>query len=165
MESFFVLKFGLVLHFIGIAMMVGFTFASFVSYRKVWKFLPAEKNKAMVVENTISSFQLWQMLGGVLIVTGGVFMMIVYQHTIMQTLWFKIKMIVLLAIILNFVIIGRPALTKLKIILNDSNAETGSDSLFEPSKVFSIRRRVLFFHALQIAFFILIFILAAFRFN
>jgi hypothetical protein len=55
MESFIVLKSGLVLHFIGIAMMVGFTFASFVSYRQMWKFLPTEKSKAIAIESTVSS--------------------------------------------------------------------------------------------------------------
>jgi len=164
MVDYVFLKSGLVLHFIGIVLMVGFTFASLVTYNQIWKFLPANRTSAVTIVNTSVRFQFWQMLGGILIVTGGIMMMMIYQDAIMQAFWFKIKMVALAAIILNFVIIGRPSLSKLKLLLNDSAG--GYDNLsFDLSRLHVLKMRVLLFFFLQLLLFLIIFILAAFRFN
>jgi len=160
METFIALKSGLVLHLVGIVTMVGFTFASYAAYHQLWVFLPGEKSNALIVLKATSRFQVLQMVGGALIVIGGMIMMIAYQGAIMHALWFKIKMVVLLAIIVNAFIIGRPAMNALKRLL----AETSSNQA-ALGEIGKIKRKLNYFHTTQLTFFFVIFILTSFRFN
>lgn len=160
METFITLKSGLVLHFIGIVTMVGFTLASYAAYYQLWRFLPEEKSNALVIIKATARFQFLQMIGGVLIVLGGIMMMIAYRGTIMHTLWFRIKMVVLLAIILNAFVLGRPAMAALKSFLAETLSNHAAHDNME-----RIKRKLNYFHATQLAFFFIIFVLTAFRFN
>jgi len=161
METFNILKSGLVVHITGIVIMVGTLFASFLVYRQFWKLSTNERDKATVLFNIISRFQVAQMIGGVLVVTGGITMMIALHGVLMHAAWFKIKMIVLLLIILNAVFIARPALLELKQLLALVQVEEGEGHF----KVFAVKRKITVFHALQFIFFLAIFILSAFQFN
>lgn len=108
---------GLVCHITGIAMMVGGVLANFVAMAQLWKFLPAEKGKAQVIAKAIARFPIVQGLGGFLIISGGVMMMIFFHGLPMHQAWFKVKLILLLLLILNAIVTAWPANVLLKQLL------------------------------------------------
>jgi len=161
METFNILKSGLVLHITGIVVMVGTLFASFLVYRQFWKLFTSEKDKAAVLFNIISRFQVAQMIGGALVITGGIIMMIAFHGVLMHAAWFKIKMTMLLLIILNAAFVARPAVLQLKQLLVP--VQTGeAEAQFN---MLAVKRKITVFYALQFIFFLAIFILSAFQFN
>jgi len=161
MDTFNILKSGLVLHITGIVVMVGTLVASFLVYQQFWKLFTNEKDKAAVLFNIISRFQVAQMIGGALIITGGITMMIAFHGVLMHATWFKIKMVMLLLIILNAALIFRPAVLELKQLLAAVHTEESGTQF----KVSAVKGKITVFYALQFIFFIVIFILSTFQFN
>jgi hypothetical protein len=131
----------------------------------ILKIFPADKEMALKITRATRGFQAFQMLGGFLIVIGGIIMMVGYQGVIMHMVWFKIKMVVLLMIILNAIILGRPATKKLLFILRDPRTEPIASQSSPSAELFSIRRKIVLFYVLQLVFFLFIFILSSFKFN
>ena len=161
MQTYYLVKFGLVLHLMGITMMVGTTVASFAVHRQLWKYLYKEKDKALLIVQAAKRFPLLQVIGGLLIIAGGATMMSAFHGVVVEQLWFKIKLALLLLIILNPVIVLRPAAKKLREFFMD----TQTLEMTNPREVKIIKQRMNFFHSLQLLFFLVIFILSAFRFG
>jgi len=151
---------GLVCHITGIAMMVGGVLANFVAMAQLWKFLPAEKGKAQVIAKAIARFPIIQGLGGFLIISGGIMMMIFFHGMPMHQAWFKIKLILLFLLILNAIVTAWPANVLLKQLLYGENSIEN-----EQPKVSKVKRRVTLYHVLQLMFFLLIFIVSVTRFG
>ncbi|MBS1688865.1 MAG: hypothetical protein JSS96_09090 [Bacteroidetes bacterium] len=151
---------GLVCHITGIAMMVGGVLANFVAMAQLWKFLPAEKSKAQVIAKAIARFPIVQGLGGFLIISGGIMMMIFFHGLPMHQAWFKVKLILLLLLILNAIVTAWPANVLLKQLLNGENNIPN-----EQSKVIKVKQRITLYHVLQLMFFVLIFIVSVTRFD
>lgn len=160
METYYLLKSGLVVHLIGISMLVGTTVASFTTYQHIWQVVYNERSKALLLIKSAVRLRLLQIIGGVLILTGGIMMVSAFHGLVTQQTWFKIKMIVLLLLVLNPFIIARPAATKLLRVL-DHQKETVSEAIM----INGIKRKLNWFHILQLLFFLVIFILSVFRIN
>ncbi len=161
MGSYYILKLGLVIHITGIVAMAGMFLGSFIAYEQFWKLLITEKERALILFRVISRFQIAQIIGGALILTGGITMMMALHGVVMSAIWFKVKMGTLLLLILNAVFIARPAGLKLKQLL--ALEQTGEHIL--SLKVNPIKQRITLFYSLQLLFFLVIFILSSFQFN
>jgi hypothetical protein len=92
---------GLALHISGISLMVGMTIANFVTYRQLLQLLAQGKDKVLSLTATGALFSKLQILGGVLIILGGILMMIAFHGLIMRQIWFKVKLLLLLLLIVN----------------------------------------------------------------
>lgn len=161
MNPITLLNSGLVVHLVGITTMVGATLSNFIAYRQLWKFLPNEKANASLVIKATSQFPLLQLIGGGMILTGGITMMIALHGILMAQLWFKVKMGFLALIILNAIVNARPAGKKLRRVLA-GDVQAG---ISEHAAVRSIKSRIFMFYTLQLLLFLGIFILSIFRFN
>ncbi|MHA4811463.1 hypothetical protein ACX0G9_25405 [Flavitalea flava] len=161
METFTLLKIGLIVHLIGITTMVGLTVANFLALQQLWKYLLHEQDKAMLILKAISRFPVFQMIGGMFVVLGGITMMLALHGVFMHQTWFKVKMVLLVLIILNAIFMARPAGKKLGVLLtvNSTIADTT-----EPGIV-AVKKRLTFFHLLQLLLFFIIFILSVFQFT
>ena len=154
-----VLRSGLVLHITGIALMVGGAVAAFVLQGQLWKLILSDKDRARFFTKASSRLNLVQMAGGVLIIAGGVMMMTALHGVVMSAFWFRIKLVLLGLIILNAVIVLRPAGKKLRRLL-----AAGVPVLVgEEMMVSLVRGRMRLFYLLQFLFFLLIFILSVFQ--
>ncbi len=161
METYVIIKTGLVLHLAGITLMVGITIANMAAHQQLWKLLIGEKEKALMTLRATARYPMLQMTGAILIILGGIVMMIGYHGVIMQSLWFKIKLVLIALIILNQLFIGMPMAKKLRKIFFVYQTENVTDL----SGIASIKKRLLTFNRLQLVFFLLIFILSSFRFS
>jgi hypothetical protein len=161
METYVIIKSGLVLHLTGIIMMIGITIASLVILQQSSKLFHGETDKALLVLKGTAAYPMLQMIGAILLLAGGVIMMIAYHGVLMHAQWFKIKMAILALIILTQLFIGRPAIRKLrKIISGYQNGKITDGVALRKSN-----RQLSAFNALQLLLFLFIIILSAFRFN
>jgi hypothetical protein len=159
MTTVTLLHVGLIFHIIGITMMAGTTFADFITFRQFWKQLPRDKQKAILINIATAKFPVFIGIGAVLLILSGITMMAVLHGVLDTQTWFRIKMALVLLIILNAVIIGRPQNIKLKKMLL-SDIVNGTSIEFN-----IIKKRIRLFHVLQFTMFVLIFILSVFRFE
>lgn len=148
---------GLVLHISGISLMVGLTIANFAAYRQLWKPLSEEKEKFSFLIKIIALLSRLQLLGGIFIILGGTLMMIAFHGLIMHQLWFKVKLLLLVLLIMNAALNARPAGIQLRRFIA---AEQPAQE--ELTKTMQLFKR---FHILQLLIFLGIFILSVFRFN
>lgn len=161
METYVIVKSGLVLHLTGIIMMIGITIASLVILQQSSKLFNGETDKALLVLKGTAAYPMLQIIGAILLLAGGVIMMTAYHGVLMYALWFKIKLAILALIIITQLFIGRPVIRKLrKIISGYQNGVETDGAAFRNNN-----RQLRAFNALQLLFFLFIIILSAFRFS
>jgi|SRR6185312_2554828 len=153
------LPLGLVLHISGITIMAGTFFAGFLTNYQLWKYLPYNKDQALPIVRATSRFRIAQAFGGVLIVVGGITMMMAVHGAFMHQTWFKVKLGILGLLILNMIVLERPAAKRLKQFLRSENAQPN------PVTLVATRRRLTLFNALQLGLFLVIFIISSYKFN
>lgn len=151
-------KTALALHYIGFVTMAGTLLANYMAYRQFWKVFSQDPQKALILQQATKKFPLMIGIGGILILCGGISMMTILHATIGTQLWFRVKMILVVLLIINGTVMGGRSFGKLQRTLN------GEKPLSEIS-VEGIRKRINFFLISQLSILLLIFILSAFRFN
>ncbi|HWB91302.1 MAG TPA: hypothetical protein VG605_05600 [Puia sp.] len=151
------LPLGLVLHISGITMMAGTIFAGFLTNLQLWKCLPDEKDRALTIFRVTSRFRVAQAVGGLLIIVGGVMMMLAVHGAFMHQTWFKIKLAILAFLILNMIVLERPAARQLKQMLYRDRLDA--------AVMVATMRRTMTFYLLQLGIFVLIFVISAYKFN
>jgi len=151
------LNVGLVLHICGISLLVGMTAAGFISCRRIFVILRSQEHNATPLLKLVALFTKMQMLGGGFIILGGIMMMIAFQGLIMGLLWFKLKLVLLMLLLLNVPLMLRPANLKLFRFI--------SGAVSDLSVLDTARRLFNSFYIIQLLLFLGIFLLSVFRFN
>jgi hypothetical protein len=159
MTSFSLLPLGLVLHISGIVMMVGTLFAGFLTNQQLWKYLPYDRERALTIVRATAPLRLAGVAGGIVIVVGGILMMTAVHGAFMHQVWFKVKMGVLVGLIVNMIVVERPAGKKLRRLLY------GEAAAVDHLAMAGAKRRLLLFYLLQLGLFLVIFVLSAYKFN
>ena len=147
----------LVLHITGIVLLGGTTLMNYIISRQFWSWVEKDRNRAIVVNSTTLIFGRITGIGGVLTILTGVGMVAILHGTVDGQLWFRIKMMLLLLIILNALLFARPQNAKLKRILLSGNQMSNELS--------SVKSKMNLYYALQLVMLFTIFILSVFRFN
>lgn len=146
----------LYLHLIGLIMIAGNTLYDFFIYKQFWKQYAIDKGKGIAIVQAISKLTILTAIGGLTLILSGIAMMIVTKGVFDQFLWFRIKMVVLLFLILNIVVVGRRNLVKLRKALNGVEQEI---------RIEKLKRNITGFQYAQIIFLLLIIFLSVFKFN
>jgi hypothetical protein len=147
-------------HIIGITIMAGTTFLDFIIFNQFIKSYRYDKIKNVALENLLFIIQKFIGIGMLVILLSGITMM-VYMHQVWgQQIWFRIKMGILLLIIINGFVFRRRLGLRLKKLLGEQ--ATGNSFEVKFSKV---KNKTSTIQMLQIFFFIVIFVLSAFKFN
>lgn len=159
MSSQTMLHLFLFLHLIGLIMIAGTTLIDFVIFRQFWRQYIVDKEKGAMIMQTISRLPTFMAIGGIVLILSGVGMMAVTRGIFDTFLWFRIKMVILVFLILNIVLIGRRGRTKLRKALVHVNHQDAGQSLE------SLKRTVSGFQYAQLCFLFLIVLLSVFKFN
>ena len=146
----------LVLHLTGFTMMAGTVLADFLIYRKLNKYLITDKPRVLTILEGVSGLPALIGIGAMLLLTTGIGMVILFKGVVTGMLWFRIKMILVLLILVNGALIPRRSTAKLKILLT----KTGESN----RPIVLIGNRMGVFHATQLLLFFIIFVLSVFRF-
>lgn len=141
--------------------MAGGILADFVCMRQFWKLALNDWTRAGSYRQVTSKLRVVVGLGGLLLLVGGMTMIVLVERAgpVKPQLWFQIKMILVLQLILNVIFLGARQAGKLSKLLKLS--------LNEPpiGKLKRIRSRLNFFYVFQLLLILAIFVLSAFRFN
>ena len=160
MNSGQLLHFSLVFHIIGLTIVGGSTLVAFVMQNHFWKQYEQDAGKAIGVMVANAKVPRITMIGLLLLILSGMSMMIITQGVFGAQLWFKIKMIVLLIIIINAVILSRNNGAMLKrLITKDINSKEMIPELT------SAKLRIRIFYLIQLCLIVTIFVLSVFKLN
>jgi hypothetical protein len=150
----------LVLHIVGITLMGGATFIEYITFRQFWKTVASDRNKAMVVWETISNQQKLMGFGMLIIIMSGVTMMYYLHEAWGAQLWFRIKFGLLIIVIFNGLGVRRVLGSR----LNKKLTLAGPvDSIIALTT--KIRSNILIVHIIQLLLFLTIFVLSIFKFT
>ena len=107
MNSGQLLHFSLVFHIIGLTIVGGSTLVAFVVQNQFWKQYEQDTGKGIAVMVAAAKVPRITMIGLSLLILSGMSMMIITHGAFGAQLWFKVKMIVLLIIIINALILRK----------------------------------------------------------
>lgn len=147
----------LVLHITGFTLMAGTIAADFAINRRLGKYLLTDKSKAMSMLEAAGGFPALIGFGGLLLLTTGIGMVVLFKGTVARMLWFRIKMILVVLVILNGSVVLRRQGGRLKVLLTESS-NGGNNQILALSRTMSI------FHVIELLLFLAIFFLSVFQF-
>ena len=150
----------LVLHLIGLTIMAGTTLVDFVTFRQFWALYAQNKQKALPVMEVQAKFPRLLATGIILLLVTGISMMAVTRGVFGEQLWFRIKMVIVVLVIINGLAVGRRQAMKLRRLITTDTGDSDTQQ-----KVKSLRQGIAIFHISQLLLFIVIIILSTFRFN
>lgn len=145
----------LVLHITGFTLMAGTIAADFAINRRLGKYLLTDKNKALSMLEGAAGFPALIGLGGLLLLTTGIGMVILFKGVVARMLWFRIKMILVVLVILNGSLVLRRQAGRLKVLLTGNG---GNNQILALSRAMSV------FHVIELLLFLIIFFLSVFQF-
>jgi len=147
----------LVLHIVGFTIMAGTIIADFSIQRRLNKYLISEKSKSVTILESTAGFPVLISIGVLLLLSTGIGMVVIFKGLVFNMLWFRIKMILVLLVLVNGAIILRRNAVKLKDLLVRNSAESNG-------AILALRSRMAIFHGTQLILFVAIFVLSVFRF-
>jgi hypothetical protein len=147
----------LVLHITGFTLMAGTIAADFAINRRLGKYLLTDKSKAMSMLEGAAGFPALIGIGGLLLLTTGIGMVVLFKGAVARMLWFRIKMILVVLVILNGSLILRRQAGRLRVLLT----ENGNG---DNHRILALSRTMSVFHVIELLLFLLIFFLSVFQF-
>jgi len=150
----------LILHIIGIILLAGVTLVDYVLFRQFWLQVAIDRPGALGVQQGLSKLAALIRLGGILLVLSGVAMMAITRGAFGEQLWFRVKFILIIFIIINGIGLGRRQGKNLRRLLTAGGPAAHGDTAF-----LTIQKRLRLFHLLQLMLLLSIFILSVFKFN
>lgn len=160
MNTQIILQIMLTLHLVALAVTIGIALVSVVLHRQFWKLYDNNTGQSIAAFKATLKLRIYGIMGlGILILTG-VMMLWLFNWTMAELLWFKIKMFIVVLLFVNGFTIGKTTSEKLEKILNSENR---IDKV--QHETIRLRKRMRIFQLTQLSLFILIIILAIFRFS
>ena len=151
------LNLDLILHITGFTMMAGTILADFAVSRRLDKYILSDRPKAITILDTTAGFGRLIGIGAGLLILTGLGMVSIFKGGVTQMLWFKIKMVLVLLVILNGTLILQRGTKSLKTLLL-------SDDPRSNDRISSLKTRLTIFHSLELLLFFIIFVLSILRF-
>lgn len=157
MTSLTLLHLFLVLHIVGFTTLAGIVLADFSINKRLNKYLTSDKPKALSILEGTTRFAALISIGVFILISTGIGMVIIYKGAVASMLWFRIKMILVLLVMINGAGIMRKNDANLKLLLSEN---TGNNN----GRLIALKSRMTIFHTIQLIIFLTIFILSVFRF-
>jgi len=157
MTSLGYLQLFLVLHITGFTMMAGTVLADFTVFRRVNRYLVADKQKALTILEGSAGLVVLISVGAIMLITTGIGMVVVLKGAIAGMLWFKIKMVLVLLVVLNGAVLARRNMLKLRGTLQLNTNEING-------QVDGLKQRLNYIYIIQLILFLTIFILSVLKF-
>ncbi|HEU5290734.1 MAG TPA: hypothetical protein VFU05_08845 [Cyclobacteriaceae bacterium] len=151
------LHISLVVHLIALTMVVGITIANAVASHQFWKLYDMNREHGLSAFKGIKKLQLFGMLGLLLLIFSGILMLWLYNWAYGEQLWFQVKMTCLVLILVNGFTMGRITTLRMEKLLKE-----GSDTKHQDTQ--RLRRDMKIFQLTQLSLFMIIIVLASFRF-
>src|SRR5882724_6056166 len=142
-------------HITGLTIMAGTTFSGYIVSRQFWKQLQTDKAKGIAINTAVAKLPILFGIGFLLLVVSGVTMMAITHGAFGEQLWFRVKFGLILFIVINGLVFGRRQGIQLRRYLSE-----GAD---DEQKRLTLKRNFNLFYLLQLAAFLLIYVLSVFK--
>ena len=147
----------LILHIAGVVIIAGTTLTAFFISKQLWIFAETNRQKTQIFNSNGALFGKMTGIGGMLTILSGIVMVAIMHGAFVSQIWFQIKMILVLLIILNASFFARAQNKKLdKLLTATSNAT---------HQLNAIKSKMNLYYAIQFIFLMTIFVLSVFRFT
>ena len=143
-------------HLIGMSLMAGTTVVEYITAKNISKIFREEREKALGLLELMKKFAVLLGLGAALLIISGTGLLIINKGVFFHQLWFKIKLLLIVILILNGFLVGNRQELKLKKSMNGNGTKSN-----EQIKKAIVNIRV--FYLTQMALFFIIIILAVFK--
>lgn len=155
-----ILQITLVLHIIALVIAIGITLANTIANRQFWKLYDQNKEQGLAAFKATTKFRIFGILGLMLLIVTGIIMLWLFNWTLGQLLWFKIKMFIVVLLFGNGFTLGRSTSKKLEKILLVENIPNE----VQPETI-RLRINMSIFQITQLSLFVIIIIISVFRFT
>ncbi|QJB30828.1 hypothetical protein HF324_05415 [Chitinophaga oryzae] len=149
----------LLTHIIGLAMVAGIVLAGFLANRRFWKIYATDRTRAVAILDLTARFPVAMGIGMLLLLVSGTIMMAQVHGVYGEQLWFRIKMVMFLLVIVNG-IMGRRLGLKMKPVLQSAASNENIGISLEPLKA-----RLNLFYILQLLLLLAIFSCGVLKFT
>jgi hypothetical protein len=150
----------LVTHIVGLTLMAGTTLVQYIIFKKFRKLAALDYSKGITILDSTSRLPGLSGIGIILLILSGVSMMAITHGAFGEQIWFRIKFGLVIIIIINGLAIGRRQGIKLRKLLD----EKISGNLIE-ARLLKLENNIGYFHFIQLALFLTVFVLSVFKFN
>jgi hypothetical protein len=154
MNSQTLLSLFLILHISGFTVMGGTIVADFTMYSRLRKYLFVDKSRALTMLDGSVKFSMLISIAAILLILTGIGMVIIFHGVVARMLWFKIKMILVLFIVINGALIARPSGIRLRKALGDNSND----------EIAVLDSKLYIFYVIELTLFLAVFILSVFKF-
>jgi len=158
MNTLILMQILLILHITGLTLMAGTTVAEYITFNTFSKMFDKQWEKSLSLLELMKKLSGLLGLGAALLILSGIGLLIITQGAFMHQLWFKTKLLLILMLILNGFLVGSRQHSKLM----RGIVENGMD-FKEQIKNAMLNLRL--FYRVQMGVFLLIIILAVFKFS
>lgn len=155
MNSQTLLQLLLVLHITGFATLTGIVAADTAIYGRLRKYLIADKNRALTMLDSSASFAMVIRISAIVLIASGIGM-VSLAPGFSGMLWFKIKMVLVLGIIINGAVVGQRLMNRLKSMLNST--------ITNNVEIEALKSRLSLMYTVQLLLFVVVFTLSVFKF-
>lgn len=150
---------GLFIHIVGITLIAGGSVGGLVLEAQIWKCLPGSPEKVRVLGPLMPKYPVIIQLGTLLMLVSGLVMLGALGWRMASQGWFIIKMVLVVALVLNGMLVARPNGMKLRTLV--PRLMQGEAVMAEINQV---RRRMTWFHISEMTMLVAVYLLAVFRF-
>jgi hypothetical protein len=160
MTTQIILYTALVVHLIALAISIGITLANAIACLQFWKLYDKDKAQGLAGFRAIAKFQLFGIIGLSTQILTGLIILWVFKWTLVELLWFKIKLFMVVLLFVNGFTLGRTTSLKLQKLFS-ANIQTDKPE----SETGKLKRNILIFQVIQLSIFIIIITLSVFKFS
>lgn len=148
----------LMLHLIALILLAGTTLIDFLNYRLFWKLFEHKQERAFAILEVSAPYSRLTGIGAALLIVTGICMVALNHGWPAGQLWFRIKMILVLLLIVNTIFNGRRLGLKLRKIIEGNLPGLVGQAL-------NLKDKLQTFYLIQLGIFLVIIFLSAYKFN
>lgn len=149
----------LLVHITGLAMVAGIVLAGFMANRRFWKIYAADRVRAVAILDLTARFPVAMGIGMLLLLGSGTMMMAQVHGVYGEQLWFRIKMVMFLLVLVNG-ILGTRLGKKMKPVLQATTSGENISTSLEP-----LKGRLNLFYIVQLLLLLAIFACGVLKFT
>jgi hypothetical protein len=149
----------LFIHIIGITCIAGGSIGGLFLEKHIWKHIRESPEKVHVLGPLMSQYPAIIQVGTLLMLISGLMMLEALGWVVAGQWWFIIKMVLVVALVLNGVLVAKPNGTKLRMLV--PRLVKGENVKAEIAQV---KKNMTWFHISELSMLVVVYLLAVFRF-
>jgi hypothetical protein len=149
---------GLFIHIIGITCIAGGSIGGLILENHIWKHIRESPEKVQVLAPLMSKYPAIIQVGTLLMLLSGFLMLKALSWAVVGQWWFIIKMVLVVALVLNGMLVAKPNGSKLKLLVGQLNNGQSVET-----ELNTVRKKMIVFHISEMSLLVVVYLLAVFQ--